>query len=264
MKILLEVNNLAVKFSFDGKSITAVEDATFKINNDETMVLAGESGSGKTITALSITRILPPQAKIIGGSIIFSGEDLLKIKENDLVKIRGKEISYIFQEPSSYLNPVLTIARQVAEVVMLHQGKNKREAEEEAERLLEIVKIPQPSKRLLSYPHSLSGGMNQRVMIAMALAARPKLLIADEPTTALDVTTELEILQLLEDLKNQLKFSILFITHNLSLASRIADRITIMYKGRVVEENLKANIFRSPQHLHTKALISAYEKIGKL
>lgn len=264
MKNLLEIRNLKVDFCLRGKAFCAVDKISLDIACAQTLVLAGESGSGKTITALAITRILPATAKITSGEIKFSGEDLLKTAEGPLVKIRGKEIAYIFQEPASFLNPVYTIGSQIMEAIILHQGKAKKEAQEEAMELLNLVKIKDPERVFFDYPHRLSGGMNQRVFIAMALACKPRLLIADEPTTSLDVTIESQILGLLLDLKNKLGFSMLFITHNLSIAKRIADRISIMHKGTIVEEGSPKDIFGAPRHFHTKELIGAYEKIGKI
>ncbi|MFA5356935.1 MAG: ABC transporter ATP-binding protein [Candidatus Omnitrophota bacterium] len=264
MRNLLEIKGLKVNFYLGRQVISAVDGVNLDIACDEVLVLAGESGSGKSVTALAITNILPRSARITGGEVIFEGNDLTGALEPDLIKVRGKEIAYIFQEPSAYLNPVYTIGAQICEAIMLHQNKTAKEAEEEAGALLEQVKIKDPGKTLLDYPHQLSGGMNQRVFIAMALACRPKLLIADEPTTSLDVTIEAEILGLLMDLKKKIGFSLLFITHNLSIAKRIADRICVMYQGKVVEEGARDNIFASPQHPHTRELISAYEKIGKI
>lgn len=264
MNILLEIKDLKVTFSLSEKSITAVEGVNLKVYEDEVLVLAGESGSGKTITALSITGILPKNAKIVSGSAEFLGTDLLKLDEDSLVKIRGKEISYIFQEPASFLNPVYTIGNQIIEAIMLHQDKTKREAFDIAVELLNSVKIENPQRVAFNYPHQLSGGMNQRVFLAMALACRPKLLVADEPTTSLDVSIESEILKLLSDLKREMGFSLLFITHNLSIARRIADRVCIMHKGRIVEEGVKEKIFASPEHFHTRELLKAYESIGRI
>ena len=263
MDKLLQIRDLRIQFHLPEEKICAVNNANLEIGKNEVLVLAGESGSGKTITALSITGILPPRAKIIKGEIIFQGNDLIKLNEQQLAKIRGKEIAYIFQEPTSFLNPVFNIGEQIAEAIRLHQNKTEKQARRQTIELLDLVKIKDAPQRLLDYPHNLSGGMNQRVMIAIALACRPKLLIADEPTTSLDITTEINILNLLLELKNRFNFSILFITHNLSIAKRIADRIAIMYKGEVVQVDDKDNIFRSRGHKHTEELIFAYEKIGK-
>lgn len=264
MGTLLEVKDLKVQFDLGKQIITGVDGASLCVCDNEVVVLAGESGSGKSVTALSLTRILPGYAKIIGGSVRFKGRELLTLDENALCRIRGKEIAYIFQEPSSFLNPVYTVGKQVAEAIMLHQNKTKTDAYKEAENLLGLVRIHDPQRVMDDYPHQLSGGMNQRVFIAMSLACKPRLLIADEPTTALDVTIEAKILDLLLALKNELRFSLLFITHNLSIAKKIADTIFVMYAGKTVEEGSKDEIFSSPRHFHTKELIAAYEKIGKL
>lgn len=262
MDNLLEVQDLKVDFYLEEQIINAVESVSFNVKDKETICLIGESGSGKTITALAITKVLPQNAKIISGVVDFQGKDLLKLDEKSLAGIRGKEISYIFQEPASYLNPVFTIGSQIIEAIMLHQDKTKKQAEVEAQELLNLVKIKNPKKVLSDYPHQLSGGMNQRAFIAMALGSSPRILIADEPTTSLDVTIEARILELLMDLKNQMGFSMIFITHNLSIAKRIADRIYVMYKGKIVEQADKQGLFNSPKHFHTRELIKAYEKIG--
>jgi oligopeptide transport system ATP-binding protein len=264
MKNLLEVKDLKIEFQLGSKIISAVNGVDLSINYNESVVLAGESGSGKTVTAMALTRILAPNGRITEGEIIFNGEDLLRSEESHLVKIRGKEIAYIFQEPSSFLNPVYSIGEQISEAIILHQGKSQKDALQEAAKLLESVKIKDPQRVLENYPHQLSGGMNQRAFIAMSLACKPKLLIADEPTTSLDVTIEAQILKLLMDLKQDFGFSLLFITHNLSIAKKIADRIYVMYRGQVVEEGTVQPIFNSPRHFHTKELIEAYEKIGKI
>jgi len=264
MNNLLEIRDLRVNFYLGHQTITAIDGVNLDIARNETLVLAGESGSGKSVTALSITKILPQNAKIVSGSVKFEEEELFKKDEPDLVKIRGREIAYIFQEPTAFLNPVYSIGSQIMEAIILHQDKTAAQAKEEVIDLLRQVKIKEPDRVLLDYPHQLSGGMNQRAFIAMALACRPKLLIADEPTTSLDVTVESDILKLLNELKNEIGFSLLFITHNLSIARRIADRICVMHKGRVVEEGNRQEIFNSPKHFHTKELISAYEKIGKI
>jgi len=264
MDYLLRIRDLKVNFEINSRVINAAESVNLGIGQNEVVVLGGESGSGKTITALAVTKILPPTAKIISGEVIFLGQDLLKLDENSLRMIRGTKIAYIFQEPTSFLNPVYTVGNQIMEAIMLHQHKTRKQAQELAIELLNSVKIKEPERVLLDYPHQLSGGMNQRVFLAMALACQPKLLIADEPTTSLDVTIEAEILRLLLDLKEKIGFSLLFITHNLSIAKRIADRICIMYKGKIVEEGSKDMIFNHPQHFHTKELINAYERIGKI
>lgn len=264
MGSLLEINDLKVDFGSDKHIVHAVSGVNLYVKKDEVLILAGESGSGKTITALSITRVLPGNARIISGSIFLTGVDLLKLDNKSLSRIRGKEIAYIFQEPTSYLNPVFTIGSQILEAIMLHQDKTKKEAFTEALELLRLVNIREPKSVFFDYPHQLSGGMNQRVFIAMALACKPKLLIADEPTTSLDVTIEAQILQLLIDLKRKIGFSLLFITHNLSIAKRIGSRIYIMHRGKIVEEGNSEEIFSRPRHLHTQELVHAYEKIGRI
>lgn len=264
MAEFLEIKNLKVDFYLEKGVISAVDGVYLNIRQNETVVLAGESGSGKTITALSITKLLPANAKIEEGSVIFNGRDIATLSMKQLTALRGKEIAYIFQEPTSYLNPVFTIGDQITETISLHQNKNKKQAFNEALELLKLVNINNPRKTMFDYPHQLSGGMNQRALIAMAIACKPKLLIADEPTTSLDVTIEAQVLELLMDLKKQLGFSLLFITHNLSIAKKIADRVYIMYKGKIVEEGLKEEIFYKQTHFHTKELIQAYEKIGRL
>src|SRR3989338_3769337 len=265
MNNLLEIKNLHIHFRQHNKLIRAVEGVSLDIGEGEIVGLVGESGSGKTLTALSITRILPKTAEIASGEIIFQNQDLLRMNESQIEAIRGKEISYIFQEAQASLNPVLSIGRQIQESVILHhQAKDKKQALSMSEDLLKLVRLPHPERILRSYPHQLSGGMNQRVMIALAVAAAQcaaatslKLLIADEPTSSLDVTVEAQIIRMLLELKEQLRFSILFITHNLALAERFASRIAIMFKGRIVEAGLTKDIFSAPQHPHTKELINS-------
>jgi len=264
MSNLLEVRDLKVDFLLDGRAFRVVDGVGLDIREGESVILAGESGSGKTITSLCFTKILPRGARIADGRITFNGIDLLGLDADALIGIRGKDIAYIFQEPVSYLNPVFSIGDQIAEAVILHQKKTKREAFALAKELLMQVGINDPQRVLFDYPHQLSGGMNQRAFIAMALASNPRLLIADEPTTSLDVTTEAMILDLLMRLKDKNKFSLLFITHNLSIAKRIAERVYIMHKGRIVESGDTKEIFDSPRHAHTKELIRAYEKIGRI
>jgi len=264
MQNLLEIHNLKVVFSMGRQDIQAVDSVNLNIRKDEIVCLAGESGSGKTVTALAVTRLLPKNARIFSRGIIFNGRDLSGLDDRQLINIRGREIAYIFQEPASYLNPVFSIREQLTEVIILHQRKTKAEAEEEALELLRRVHINDPRRVLHSFPHQLSGGMNQRVFIAMALACRSRLLIADEPTTSLDVTTELQILDLLIELKKEIGFSLLFITHNLSIARRLADRVYVMFRGNIVEEAVKEDIFANPRHFHTRQLIDAYNKIGRI
>jgi len=261
---LLEVKNLKVDFELESQNIHAVDGVNFCVNKNETVVLAGESGSGKTITALALTKILPSNSRIVSGEIFWEGNNISALNENQLSSIRGRKIAYVFQEPASFLNPVYTIGAQIAEVLILHQKLNRKEAFIRAKELLADVKINQPSGVLSNYPHQLSGGMNQRVFIAMSLACNPALLIADEPTTSLDVIIEMQILNLLMELKDKLGFSLLFITHNLSIAKKIAQRIYVMYQGKIVEEGRVEDIFNNPSHFHTQELMTAYQKIGKL
>lgn len=257
MNKLLEIRNLSIQFCQQRQIIQALDQVDLDIFENEILALVGESGSGKTMTALSITKIIPQSAKITSGEVIFQGRDLLKMAEPDLEITRGKEISYIFQEAHASLNPVLPIGRQIQESIILHQGQDKKEALNIAGNLLKLVRLPHPERILKSYPHQLSGGMNQRVMIALGLSSRPKLLIADEPTSSLDVTVEAEIIRMLLELREKMCFSILFITHNLALVERFAPRIAIMYKGKIVEKGLTKDIFSAPKHPHTQELINS-------
>jgi peptide/nickel transport system ATP-binding protein/oligopeptide transport system ATP-binding protein len=254
---LLEVKNLKIEFYLDGRVIPAVNGVNLDVASDEIVVLAGESGSGKTVSALAITRLLPANAKIISGQAMFRGRDLLKSDAEALRAIRGKEIAYMFQEPTAYLNPVYTVGEQINEAIMLHQAKTRKEARPLVLELLELVRIKEPQRVIDDYPHQLSGGMNQRVFIAMALACKPKLLIADEPTTSLDVTIEAQILDLLVDLKKSLGFSLLFITHNLNIMKRFVKRIGIMYAGRMLEQNHVEDFFEEPLHPYSRGLLDS-------
>lgn len=262
MRNLLSLRNLSVQFTQDGQVIWAVKEVSLEIKENEIVGLVGESGSGKTITTLAITRILPPNARIITGEAIFAGNDLLKMEEGQLPTVRGRKIAYIFQEPAMFLNPILTVGSQIAEAVVVHQDKDKLAAQRRTVELLKEVAMPLPEQVFFDYPHQLSGGMNQRIMIAQALASNPRLLIADEPTTNLDVDTESEILELILNLQKEIGFSCFFITHNLGLIKRLCQRVYVMYKGRIVEGGDLNRIFTDPQHEHTKALIDAYLRIG--
>lgn len=261
MNKLLEIRNLHIHFKQHHQVVKAVAGVNLEIQEGEIVALVGESGSGKTLTALSITGILPKTAEIISGEVFFQNQDLLRVNESQIEAIRGRDISYIFQEAGASLNPVLPIGIQISESIMLHQHKTKKEAGDLALDWLRLVRLARPENILKSYPHQLSGGMNQRVMIAIALSSKPKLLIADEPTTALDVTIEKEIIRVLLELQEQLNYSILFITHNLALVQEFAHRIAIMYKGRIVESAERKTIFSSPLHEHTKELLSAIIRI---
>jgi microcin C transport system ATP-binding protein len=258
---LLSVRDLSVAFSQGGRITLAVDRVSFDIGTGETVALVGESGSGKSVTALSVLRLLPyPPASHPSGSILFEGRDLMKASDRDLRTVRGDEIAMIFQEPMTSLNPLHTIDRQIGEVLALHKGITGANARERTLDLLRQVGIREPEKRLGAYPHELSGGQRQRVMIAMALANDPKLLIADEPTTALDVTVQAQILELLAKLKVERRLSMLFITHDLGIVRRIADRVCVMTKGEIVESGQTADIFANPQHAYTRHLLAAEPK----
>jgi microcin C transport system ATP-binding protein len=255
---LLSVRDLSVAFTQGGKTSTAVDRISFDIMPGETVALVGESGSGKSVTALSVLKLLAyPAASHPTGQILFGGKDLLATSDDDLRKVRGNDITMIFQEPMTSLNPLHVIEDQIAEVLKLHQGMGKQAAKARTLELLHQVGIREPEKRLQAYPHQLSGGQRQRVMIAMALANAPKLLIADEPTTALDVTVQAQILELLAKLKSERAMSMLFITHDLGIVRKIADRVCVMTKGRIVETGKTAEIFSNPQHEYTKHLLAA-------
>jgi microcin C transport system ATP-binding protein len=258
---LLSVRDLSVAFTQGGRTTTAVDHVSFDIGKGETVALVGESGSGKSVTALSVLKLLPyPPASHPSGKILFEGEDLLARNERELRSVRGNRVTMIFQEPMTSLNPLHTIEQQIVEVLKLHQGMADRQARERTLQLLNEVGIRDPQKRLFAYPHQLSGGQRQRVMIAMALANEPSLLIADEPTTALDVTVQAQILELLADLKVKNGMSMLFITHDLGIVRKIADRVCVMTQGRIVETGPTKEIFDDPQHEYTRHLLSAEPK----
>jgi peptide/nickel transport system ATP-binding protein len=253
---LLEVEDLRTLFRVEGAVAHAVDGVSFTVGAGETLAIVGESGSGKSVTALSIMRLVPtPPGEIAAGRVLFRGRDLLLLSEPDMRHVRGNEIGMIFQEPMSSLNPLLTVGEQIAEVVRLHQGMGRAAARRHAMDMLARVNIPNPERRAGEYPHRLSGGMRQRVMIAMALACRPALLIADEPTTALDVTIQSQILHLIRALQVEMDMSVLFITHNLGVVAQIADRVAVMYAGRIVEHGDVATVFASPLHPYTRALL---------
>lgn len=249
MKIL-EIKNLHTYFNTKRGLIRAVNGVSLSIEEGRTLGVVGESGSGKSQTAMSILQLFEHNQKIYDGEILFEGRNISNLKLNELQKIRGNSISMIFQEPMTSLNPIFTVNRQISEVLMLHQGLNKKEAQKRVVEILASVKIPNPEKICFSYPFQLSGGMRQRVMIAMALACKPKLLIADEPTTALDVTIQAQILKLMNDLKKELGTSIMFITHDLGVINQMADDIAVMYAGQVIESATTDHIFRNNDYLH--------------
>jgi peptide/nickel transport system ATP-binding protein len=259
---LLEIENLQTHFRTPDGVNRAVDGVSFQVNEGETLALVGESGCGKSVTAMSILRLIPQPPGKIAGSIRFQGRELLALPERDMRGIRGNDISMIFQEPMTSLNPVLTVGRQLGETLRLHQGLDKKAATERAIEMLTLVGIPEPRRRIREYPHQLSGGMRQRVMIAMALACNPRLLIADEPTTALDVTIQAQILDLMKDLKRRVGAAIVLITHDLGVVAEVAERVMVMYAGRKVEEASVAELFRSPRHPYTQGLLGAVPKLG--
>jgi oligopeptide/dipeptide ABC transporter ATP-binding protein len=254
---LLRVCHLTTVFDTKRGPVKAADDISFDIHPGETLGLVGESGSGKSVTALSIMRLLQSPGRVASGQILFKGRDLLTLDERDMRAIRGAEISLIFQEPMTALNPVFTIGDQIAETLLVHKRATRRAARAKAVELLEAVRIPDPAARIRDYPHQLSGGMRQRVLIAMALACRPSLVIADEPTTALDVTIQAQILELLRDMKRALNLSLLLITHDLGVVAETADRVAVMYAGRIVETGPVRAIFRTPQHPYTRGLLAS-------
>ncbi|MDD5261777.1 MAG: ABC transporter ATP-binding protein [Methylacidiphilales bacterium] len=258
-KALIQIKDLSISFG----AAKAVDGISFSINPGETVAVVGESGSGKSVTALSLTRLLPPPpACQVEGKIIYQDRDLLSIPGDEIRKIRGKHIAYIFQEPSTSLNPVFSIGYQIEEAIRLHRP-DVSDVKGEIVRVLDRVGIRDSEKRCRDYPHQLSGGMQQRVMIAMALACRPQLLVADEPTTALDVTIQAQIIELLKELKEQLSMSILLITHNFGIVSGFADRVLVMFRGRIVEEGPTQKVLNHPQHPYTQALIDCIPRLGQ-
>ena len=259
---LLDVRALRTSFSTPQGEARAVDGVSFSIDAGRTLGLVGESGCGKTMTALSILRLTPPAARIVGGSIVFDGRDLLTLSAAEMRRIRGNAIAMIFQEPMSSLNPVFTVGNQIAEAVRLHQGLNRRSAHDKAIEMLKLVDIPEAERRVDEYPHQLSGGMRQRVMIAMALSCHPRVLIADEPTTALDVTIQAQILDLLAGLQRRLGMAMILVTHDLGIVAERADDVAIMYAGRIVERAPVAAIFSSPRHPYTRGLLRSIPKVG--
>ena len=259
---LLEVSDLSVRFETDEGPLQAVDRVSFTLAPREVLGIVGESGRGKSVTCMSLVRLLPETAKV-SGSVRFGGSDLLALGPRRLRRVRGREISYIFQEPMSSLNPVFTVGDQIGEVVRRHLGLSRRDARRRAVELLQLVHIPAPQRRVDEYPHQLSGGMRQRVMIAMALACDPKVLIADEPTTALDVTIQAGILDLMREVREKLGTAIVLVTHNLGVVADIADRVIVMYAGRKVEEAAAAELFAAPQHPYTVGLLGAIPRPGE-
>ncbi len=262
--MVLEVNDLRTYFFTPEGVVKAVDGVSYDVKEGETMALVGESGCGKTVSALSIMRLIPiPPGKIVSGQISFNGKDLSALDDEEIRKIRGKEIAMVFQEPMTSLNPVLTIGRQLTETLEVHLNMNREDGARRAAEVLKLVGIPDPERRLTQYPHQFSGGMRQRVMIAMALTCDPKLILADEPTTALDVTIQAQILELLKELSRRLGVAMIIITHNLGVVARYADRVNVMYAGKVIESGASIEIYHRPQHPYTLGLLHSVPRLDK-
>lgn len=262
MATLLEVRDLKTHFFTQAGVVKAVDGVSYDLEEGETLGLVGESGCGKSVSALSIMRLIPdPPGKTVGGEVIFDGQDLLKLPDYQMRRVRGKQISMVFQEPMTSLNPVLSIQRQLTESLELHLSMSKTDARREAVRRLEQVGIPDPERRLKQFPHQFSGGMLQRVMIAMALSCNPRLIIADEPTTALDVTIQAQILELMKNLSREYGVSLIIITHNLGVVARYADRVNIMYAGKIIERGTARDIYRNPSHPYTLGLLNSVPRL---
>jgi ABC-type dipeptide/oligopeptide/nickel transport system ATPase component len=260
---MLKVKNLSTYFYPEGKEVKAVDNVSFSVDRGEILGILGESGSGKSTLALSIMRLIYPPGKIVSGEIFVDGQDLLKLSEEEMIRTRGARISIIFQDPFTSLNPVYTVGDQIAETIRLHQGLNKKEAWDKAVQMLDTVHIKNPKSRIHDYPHQFSGGMRQRVMIAMALACQPELLIADEPTTALDVTIQAEILKLLKEIQQKFNLAIIYITHNFGIIEALCQKVIVLYKGKMVEEGRVAEVISSPRNDYTKRLIACLEVLRR-
>jgi oligopeptide/dipeptide ABC transporter ATP-binding protein len=254
---LLDVDRLTTAFPIEGRLVSAVSGVSFTLDAGETLALVGESGCGKSLTALSILRLVDPPGRIVGGTVRLDGRDLLTLDERDMRKVRGREIGLVLQEPMTALNPVYTVGRQIAEALEVHGLARGKAARARAIELLDAVRVPEPGRRVDAYPHQLSGGLRQRALIAAALACQPRLLIADEPTTALDVTIQGQILDLLRDLKARFQLALLLITHDLGVVAQQADRVAVMYAGRIVEEAPVRALFRDPKHPYTRGLLAS-------
>ena len=264
MATLLQVRNLTTQFFTSSGTVRAVDNITFDVDEGETVAVVGESGCGKSVSALSILRLVPwPPGKIIGGSINFRGQNLLEMSDEDIRRVRGREISMVFQEPMTSLNPVLSIGLQLTETMQHHLGLSPAQALKRAAELLEMVGISEPKRRLAQFPHHLSGGMRQRVMIALALSCEPKLIIADEPTTALDVTIQAQILELMKDLTKRLGVALVVITHNLGVVARYADRVNVMYAGKIIEMGSAQQIYHQPHHPYTLGLLASVPRMDQ-
>ncbi|MFE7819699.1 MULTISPECIES: ABC transporter ATP-binding protein [Priestia] len=262
MEKIIRIKNLHVQFSTYGGQVQAVRGVSFDLHKGETLAIVGESGCGKSVTSQSIMRLIPtPPGRITSGSILFKGQDLTKLSEKKMRDIRGADISMIFQDPMTALNPTLRVGEQIAENIMQHENISKEKAKEKAFEMLELVGIPNPKERLKQYPHEFSGGMRQRIVIAMALVCNPEVLIADEPTTALDVTIQAQILELFKDIQQKTDVSIVLITHDLGVVAQVADRVAVMYAGKIVEIGTRRDIFYTPQHPYTKGLLRSVPRL---
>ena len=264
MATLLSVKNLATQFRTQDGVVKAVDGISYDLEEGETLGLVGESGCGKSVSAMSLMRLIPnPPGRIVSGEVIFEGEDLLKLNESEMRKIRGSRITMVFQEPMTSLNPVLTIERQMSETLMLHLNMDKHQARDRAAELLDLVGIPDGVNRLGDYPHQFSGGMRQRVMIAMAMSCNPRLLIADEPTTALDVTIQAQILEIMQGLTKQFGTALIIITHNLGVVARYADKVNVMYAGKIIEQGTAKEIYANPSHPYTLGLLKSVPRLDE-
>ena len=259
---LLEVHDLKTRFYTDDGVVKAVNGVSWEVNEGETLGIVGESGCGKSVSVLSILRLIPqPPGKIEGGKVLFEGEDLMKLKDNEMRNIRGNKMAMVFQDPMTSLNPVLTINQQISEALMLHMGMNKKEARERTAELLKLVQIPEAEDRLDDYPHQFSGGMRQRAMIAMGLSCNPQVLIADEPTTALDVTIQAQIIELMKELRDEIGMAIIWITHDLGIIAGIADRVVVMYAGFIIESADVKDLYGDPRHPYTLGLLGSVPRL---
>ncbi len=263
-EVVLSVQHLRTSFFNDGAELRAVDDISYDVHRGECVAIIGESGSGKSVSALSLLRLVPnPPGEIVGGKVLLNGEDIVEMAEAQLRELRGTKISMIFQEPSTALNPVITVGKQITETLRVHRGLSKKEAEKEAVRLLGLVKIPNPEQRAKQYPFEFSGGMQQRVMIAIAMSCNPEVLIADEPTTALDVTVQAQVLEQLNELRHAYKTALILITHNLGIVARYADTVQIMYGGKIVECGTTDEVFEDARHPYTLGLLRAVPRLDK-
>ncbi len=265
MAAVLELKNLQTQFATRDGIVRAVDGVSYAVGQGETLGVVGESGCGKSVSSLSILRLIPdPPGKIVGGSVLFAGEDLTRVSEERIRAVRGNEISMIFQEPMTSLNPMMTIGKQISEPLTRHLGLSKKQAADRAQEMLALVQIPDTRKWLSGYPHEMSGGMRQRVMIAIALACDPKVLIADEPTTALDVTIQAQILQLIRELQEKMGTAVIMVTHDLGVIAEVADRVVVMYAGRKIEEASVKKLFARPRHPYTRGLMTAIPRLDKI